>query len=129
MHFVEEMAEAIVGLLFGFDVLFYGQLYFTEEDALKQYVDHDIPRALIQSILDPDYLEGLTLITDELDLLEDTNDLCLPRLNLAPKQIRDLKGNKVDVDIFDVLLIMGMHFLELFWDKQQYVYDFVEIGE
>lgn len=87
VHFVEEVAEAVVGLLLGLDVLFDGQLYFAEEDALEEDVDHDVSRALVQPILDPHYLEGLALVADELDLLEDADDFSLSGLDLAPEEV------------------------------------------
>lgn len=129
VHLVEEVAEAVVGLLLGLHVLLDRQLNLAEEDALEEHIYHDVPCALVQPVLDPDDLEGLAPVADALDLLEDADDLGLSGLDLAAEEVGDLEGDEIDIDVFDVLLVMVVHLLELLRNQQQDVDDLVEVGQ
>jgi hypothetical protein len=128
VHLVKKMTEAVVGHLLGLHVLLNGQLDLAEEGVHKDNVDENILGAQTQPVLDPHDLEGLPPLTDLLDLLEDPDDLRLPRLDLAAKQIRDLKGDEVDVHVLQVLVVVGVTLLQLLGNLQEDMDDLVEIG-
>lgn len=111
MEFIEKVTETIIGYLLGVNVLFDGKLNFTQEHVHKQNVDEYVSGAQVESILDPNYLEWFSFLTDLLDLLENSDNLGFSRLYLASEKICNLEGYQIDIHVFNVLFIKHMIFL------------------
>ena len=87
MHFIKEVAEAVVALLLALHIIFDGKLDFAKEHTTEKHIDQDVASTLIQAIFYAHDFERLSTLTNPLDLLENTDDFSLSRFNLTAKEV------------------------------------------